>query len=59
MISLKRSTVIFLMLMAAVVGAGLGTWGAAALDLPKPARAARARVQGPIVPAALPIPSTR
>jgi serine protease Do len=57
MISLKRSTVVFLMLMALVVGAGLGTWGAAAMDVPKPTRAARPVVQGPIVPAALPIPS--
>ena len=59
MISLKRSTLVFLLLMAMVVGAGLGTWGAGAVDLatppyPKPARMGG---QGPIVPAALPVPS--
>src|SRR5437870_4859819 len=59
MISLKRSTLVFLLLMAMVVGAGLGTWGAGAVDLatppyPKPTRMG---VQGPIVPAALPVPS--
>jgi serine protease Do len=59
MISLKRSTLVFLLLMAMVVGAGLGTWGAGAVDLatppyPKPTRTG---VQGPIVPAALPVPS--
>jgi serine protease Do len=57
MISLKRSTLIFLMLMGLVVGAGLGSWGAGAVDLAKPPRATRARVQGPVVPAALPVPS--
>src|SRR5438093_916796 len=59
MISLKRSTLVFLLLMAMVVGAGLGTWGAGAVDLatppyPKPRRMGG---QGPIVPAALPVPS--
>jgi serine protease Do len=57
MISLKRSTLIFLMLMGLVVGAGLGSWGAGAVDLAKPPHAPRARVQGPVVPAALPVPS--
>jgi serine protease Do len=57
MISLKRSTLIFLILMALVVGAGLGSWGAGAVDLAKPARVTRERIQGPIVPAALPVPS--
>ena len=31
MISLKRSTLVFLLLMAVVIGAGLGTWGAGAM----------------------------
>ena len=57
MISLKRSTVVFLMLMALVVGVGVGTWGAGVTDLPKPTRAVQPAMQGPIVPAALPIPS--
>jgi serine protease Do len=59
MILLKRSTLVFLLLMAVVIGAGLGTWGAGALDLAKPAspKATRGVVQGPIVPAALPVPS--
>jgi serine protease Do len=60
MISLKRSTLVFLLLMATVIGAGLGTWGAGAVDLarptrPKPTPAAAQRP--PVVPAALPIPS--
>src|SRR5262245_35830495 len=58
MISVKRSTVAFMVLVALVAGAGLGAWGAGAVDLakttPKPARAG---VQGPVVPAALPVPS--
>jgi serine protease Do len=56
MILLKRSTLIFLMLMGLVIGAGLGSWGAGAVDLAK-SPTLRGRVQGPIVPAALPIPS--
>jgi serine protease Do len=58
MISLKRSTLVFLVLMATVIGAGLGSWGAGAVDLAKPSRPGLVpRVQGPIVPAALPVPS--
>src|SRR5262245_45075632 len=57
MISLKRSTLYFLLLVAVAIGAGLGSWGAGAVDLAKPPRQAGTRVQGPIVPAALPIPS--
>jgi len=57
MISLKRSTFCFLLLVATVVGAGLGTWGAGAVDLAKPPRPLQTRVQGPIVPAALPVPT--
>src|SRR5215510_8999344 len=58
MISLKRSTMVFLLLMAVVIGAGLGTWGAGAVDLAKPSYPpAPAGVQPRIVPAALPVPS--
>ena len=59
MILLKRSTLVFLLLMAIVIGAGLGTWGAGAVDLARPTypKATRAGIQGPVVPAALPIPS--
>ncbi len=57
MISLKRSTLVFLLLMTMVVGAGLGTWGAGAVDLATPPLPARGGVRAPIVPAALPVPS--
>ena len=36
MISLKRSTLGFVVLVTLVVGAGLGTWGAGAVDQIKP-----------------------
>jgi serine protease Do len=59
MILLKRSTLVFLLLMAIVIGAGLGTWGVGAVDLARPTypKATRGGVQGPVVPAALPVPS--
>jgi serine protease Do len=58
MISVKRSTVAFMVLVALVVGVGLGAWGAGAVDAPGPSRpAAPPRIQGAIVPAALPVPS--
>src|SRR5215475_4701418 len=59
MIVMKRSTLLFLLLMAIVIGAGLGTWGAGAVDLAKPipSRQKAVGLQGPIVPAALPVPS--
>jgi len=58
MISVKRSTVAFVVLVALVVGAGLGAWGAGAVDLAQPARPAlRPGVHGPIIPAALPVAS--
>jgi len=58
MILLKRSTIVFAVLIALVVGAGLGTWGAGAVDLATPTRAPLpGGLQGPIVPAALPLPS--
>jgi serine protease Do len=64
MISVKRSTLAFIVLVTLVVGAGLGTWGAGAVDQVKPS-ASGPLPQGPlpigtqprIVPAALPIPS--
>ena len=36
MISVKRSTLAFIVLVTLVVGAGLGTWGAGAVDQSKP-----------------------
>jgi serine protease Do len=60
MVLVKRSTVAFMILVALVAGAGLGAWGAGAVDLAKPApRPPRpvAAVQGAVVPAALPVPS--
>src|SRR5215468_1847608 len=59
MIVMKRSTLVFLLLMAVVIGAGLGTWGAGAVDLAKPipSRPKAVGLQGPVVPAALPVPS--
>src|SRR5688572_17785936 len=59
MVLVKRSTVAFMILVALVAGAGLGAWGAGAVDLAKPtARPPRpAGVQGAVVPAALPVPS--
>ena len=38
MISLKRSTLAFMVLVTLVVGAGLGTWGAGAVDQMRPSR---------------------
>ena len=46
MISLKRSTLGFVVLVTLVVGAGLGTWGAGAVDQIKPA--APGGVVGPL-----------
>jgi len=64
MISLKRSTLAFMVLVTLVVGAGLGTWGAGAVDQMRPAApsplspgALPNGTQPRIVPAALPIPS--
>jgi serine protease Do len=58
MISVKRSTVAFMILIAVVVGAGLGAWGAGAVDLAQPGRPTPSlSVQGPVVPAALPVAS--
>jgi serine protease Do len=59
MILVKRSTVAFMILVALVTGAGLGAWGAGAVDSARPlARSPRPPdVQGSVVPAALPVPS--
>ena len=63
MISLKRSTLGFVVLVTLVVGAGLGTWGAGAVDQMKPSGTGvplgplPSGTQPRIVPAALPIPS--
>jgi len=59
MVLVKRSTVAFMILVALVAGAGLGAWGAGAVDLAKPmARPPRPLgVQGTVVPTALPVPS--
>ena len=64
MISVKRSTLAFIVLVTLVVGAGLGTWGAGAVDQVKPSASGPlpqsvlpAGTQPRIVPAALPIPS--
>ncbi len=43
MISLKRSSLVFMLLMAVVIGAGLGTWGAGAVDLASRPRSPRRR----------------
>ena len=67
MISLKRSTLAFMILVTLVVGAGLGTWGAGAVDQvqlkpapPEPAPLTGGLASGTqarVVPAALPVPS--
>ena len=63
MISVKRSTLAFVVLVTLVAGAALGTWGAGAVDQIKPgtpgAQAPSSLPTGTqprIVPAALPIP---
>ena len=68
MILVKRGTLVVMLVIAAALGVGLGSWGASSLDLPKPvAQAPRqqapmqvpmhAAVQAPVVPAALPVAS--
>ena len=64
MISVKRSTLAFIVLVTLVVGAGLGTWGAGAVDQGKPSGPGAlplttlpAGTQPRIMPAAQPIPS--
>ena len=64
MISVKRSTLAFIVLVTLVVGAGLGTWGAGAVDQGKPSGPGAlplgslpSGTQPRLIPAALPIPS--
>jgi serine protease Do len=57
MISLRRSTLVFLLLITAALGVGLGSWGAGAVDLAKPGRGPAGGLQAPVIPAALPVPS--
>jgi serine protease Do len=64
MISVKRSTLAFIVLVTLVVGAGLGTWGAGAVDQVKPSvpgalpfTTLPSGTQPRIIPAALPVPS--
>ncbi len=64
MISVKRSTMAFIVLVTLVVGAGLGTWGAGAVDQVKPSAPGAlpfttlpSGTQPRVIPAALPVPS--
>ena len=57
MISLRRTTLVFLVLVASAFGVGLGSWGAGAVDSAKSQRQRSTALQAPIIPAALPIPS--
>src|SRR5262245_30587139 len=59
MIVIKRSTLVFFVLIAVVIGAGLGVWGAGAVDQVKPSSPPliSSGVRAPVIPAALPLPS--
>jgi len=57
MISIKRRTLAVLLLVAAALGAGLGTWRAGAADLAKPSPTLPAGMRARVIPAALPVPS--
>jgi len=65
MILLKRGTLVVMLVIAAALGVGLGSWGASALDVTNPAGQAQQRpqapaqtaMQAPVVPAALPVAS--
>jgi serine protease Do len=64
MILVKRGTLVVMLVIATALGVGLGSWGASAVDLGKPAAQAprqqvpmQAGVQAPVVPAALPVAS--
>jgi len=68
MILIRRGNLVVMLVIAAALGVGLGSWGASALDLPKPLGQAprqestmqapmHAAVQAPVVPAALPVAS--
>src|SRR5437899_1073670 len=66
MIVVKRGTLVVMLVIAAALGVGLGSGGASAVDLarppahePTPARdtPTPSQLTGPVVPAALPVPS--
>src|SRR5256712_9278588 len=64
MIVVRRGTLVVMLVIAAALGVGLGSWGASAVDLARPpaheatpARDTQPPVTGPVVPAALPVPS--
>ncbi len=70
MILVKRGTLAVMLVIAAALGVGLGSWGASAVDLVKPPAAPpqpqtapvqtaplQPAVQAPVVPAALPVAS--
>jgi len=66
MIVVKRGTLVVMLVIAAALGVGLGSWGASAVDLARPpaheptlARDTQPppSVTGPVVPAVLPVPS--
>jgi serine protease Do len=64
MILVKRGTLVVMLLIAAALGVGVGSWGAGAMDPVKPADVTRPAdpgprqqlaMQAPVVPAALPV----
>ncbi len=57
MISIKRRTLVVLLLVAAALGAGAVTWGTETADVGKPSRVLPAGMQARVIPAALPVPS--
>ena len=71
MILVKRGTLAIMLVIAAALGVGLGSWGASAVDLVKPPAAPlqqpttaplqatplQPEVQAPVVPAAMPVAS--
>jgi serine protease Do len=61
MIAVRRSTLVFLLLIAAGLGVGLGAWGAGAADPARPPApppvVQTAASPAPVAPAALPVPA--
>ena len=71
MILVKRGTLVIMLVIAAALGVGLGSWGASAVDLVKPPATPSQQpttaplqatplppgVQAPVVPAAMPVAS--
>jgi len=57
MISMRRNTLVFLLLITTALGVGVGSWGAGAVDLGKPPRGLPQPILAPVIPAALPVPS--